>query len=167
MDENQKFQEIVNKGLEEYFKRNPRIAIKFGKEEYEKVVESGTKEHIEENLKWFSQWIDEFKRLEVNKLNSENQISLKAMEYYLNINLFMHEAFQLWKKDPNGLNYFQETIFLLFQRKGATTDVAETVIAHLTNLPKYLAEFQSRFDETAIPIVWRDLAFRHWKNAVF
>ena len=160
MDQNQKFEEIVNSGLEEYFKRNSRIAVQFGKEEYEKEVESGTKEHIAENLKWFSQWIDELKQLDIEKLNFENQISLKAMEYYHNINLFMHEAYPLWKKEPNGLAYFQETIFLLFQRKGPTTDVAEAIIAHLTNLPKYLEEFQSRFDEPPIPIVWRDLALK-------
>jgi len=158
MDENQKFEQIINGGMEEYFKRNPRIAVQFGKEEYEKEVESGTKEHIVENLKWFSEWIDELKQLDIEKLNFENQISLKAMDYYHNINLFMHGAFPLWKKEPNGLAYFQEAIFLLFQRKGPTTGVAKAIIAHLTNLPKYLEEFQSRFDETPIPIIWRDLA---------
>ncbi len=158
MDENQKFDDIVNRGLEQYFKRNPRIAVKFGKEEYENVVESGTKEHIEENLKFFSEWIDELKQLDVEQLNFENQISLKSMDYSHNINVFMHEAFPLWKKDPNGLAYFQETSYLLFQRKGPIASVAEAIIAHLTNLPNYLEEFQSRFDETPIPIVWRDLA---------
>lgn len=160
MDENQQFELIVNEGIEEYFKRNPRIAVKLGKEEYEKEVESGTKEHIAENLKWFSQWIDELKQLDIKKLNFENQISIKAMEYYQNINLFMYEAYPSWKKEPNGLAYFQESIFLLFQRKGPTTDVAEAIITHLTKLPKYLEEFQSRFDETLIPIVWRDLALK-------
>jgi uncharacterized protein (DUF885 family) len=158
MDENQKFKEIVNTGIEEYFKRNPRIAVEFGKEEYEKEVESGTAEHIMENLKWFSQWIDELKQLDTEKLNFENEISLKALEYYHNIKLFMHEVYPLWKKEPNGFAYFQESIFLLFQRKGPTSGVAEAIIAHLTNLPKYLEEFQSRFDETLIPGIWRDLA---------
>jgi uncharacterized protein (DUF885 family) len=158
MDENQKFEDIVNRGIEEYFKRNPRIAVKFGKEEYEKEVESGTKEHIVENLKFFSKWIDELKQLDVEELNFENQISLKSMDYSHNINLFMHEAYPIWKKDPNGLAYFQETIFLLFQRKGPITSVAEAIIAHLTHLPKYLEEFQSRFDKTPIPLVWRDIA---------
>lgn len=65
MDENQKFEEIVNRGMEEYFKRNLRIAVKLGKEEYEKEVESGTKEHIVENLKQFSQWVDELNQLDV------------------------------------------------------------------------------------------------------
>ena len=69
----------------------------------------------------------------------------------------MHEAFPLWKMDPNGLAYFQEIVFLLFQRKGPTTNVAEVIIAHSTNLPNYLKEFQSRFDKTPIPVVWRDL----------
>ena len=67
MDENKKFEEIVNKGIEEHFKRNPRIAVQFGIEEYERIVEPGTKEHIEENLKWFGQWINELKQLEVKK----------------------------------------------------------------------------------------------------
>ncbi|MHA1350653.1 MAG: DUF885 domain-containing protein [Promethearchaeota archaeon] len=158
MNEDQKFEVIVNRGMEKYFKRNPRIAVKLGKEDYEKVVESGTKEHIVDNLKFFSKWIDELKQLDGEKLNFENQISLKAMVYSHNINLFMHEAFPLWKKDPNGLAYFQEISYLLFQRKGPITSVAEAIIAHLTNLPNYLEEFQSRFDETPIPIVWRDLA---------
>ena len=52
MNEDQKFEEIISRGMEEYFKRHPKIAVKFGKEEYEKVVESGTAEHIKENLKW-------------------------------------------------------------------------------------------------------------------
>ena len=130
MDENQRFETIVNRGMEEYFKRNPRVAVKLGKEEYERVVESGTKEHIVENHKWFTQWIDELKQLDGEKLNFENQISLKAMDYFHNINLFMHEAFPLWKKEPNGLAYFQEIIFLLFQRRGPITNVAEAIIAH-------------------------------------
>lgn len=158
MDESQKFEDIVNRGMKEYLKRNPRIAVILGKEEYEKDVGSGTKEHLEENLKWFTRWIDELKQLDVKELNFKNQITLKTMEYYHNINLFIHEAYPLWKKEPNGLAYFQEIIFLLFQRKGPVTSVAEASIAHLTKLPKYLEEFQSRFDEAPIPIVWRDLA---------
>ncbi|MFX0001716.1 MAG: DUF885 domain-containing protein [Candidatus Hermodarchaeota archaeon] len=158
MNENQKFEEIVNRGIEKYFKWNPRIAVQFGKEEYERVVEIGTKEHIEENLKWVSQWIDELRQLGVEKLNFENKFSLKAMEYYHNINLFMHEAFPLWKRFPNGLAYFQEIVHLLFQRKGPTVDLVDTIIIHIKNLPKYLEEFQSRFDKTPIPIVWRDIA---------
>jgi len=158
MDENQKFEEITNKRMKDFFERNPTIAARLGKEEYEKEVEPGTKEHLVENLKQFSVWIDELKQLDIEKLNFENQISLKAIEYYHNINLFMHEAYPLWKKEPNGLAYFQETFFLLIQRKGPTPGVAEAIMAHLTNLPKYLEEFQSRFDDTPIPIVWRDLA---------
>jgi uncharacterized protein (DUF885 family) len=158
MNEDQKCEVIVNRRMEKYLKCNPRIAVKLGKEEYEKVVESGTKEQLVENLKFFSEWIDELKQLDGEKLNFENQISLKSMDYSHNINLFMHEAYPIWKKDPNGLAYFQETSYLLFQRKGPITSVAEAIIAHLTNLPNYLEEFQSRFDETPIPIVWRDLA---------
>jgi hypothetical protein len=158
MDENKKFEEIVNRGIEEYFKQNPRIAVIFGKKEYEKEVESGTKEHLEENLIWFGQWIDDLKQLEFEKLNFENQITLETMEYYQNINLFMHEEYPLWKKKPNGLEYFQEIAYLLFQRKGPNRNIAEVINIHLKNLPKYLEEFQSRFDETPIPAVWRDLA---------
>ncbi|MCK4286172.1 MAG: DUF885 domain-containing protein [Candidatus Lokiarchaeota archaeon] len=164
MDEDQKFEEIVNRGMEEYLKRNPRIAVRLGKEEYEKIVEPGTKKHLVNNLKWFSNWINELKQLNIEKLTFENQISLKAMEYYHNINSFMHEAFPLWKKIPNGLEYFQEIIFLLFQRKGPVTSVAEAIIAHLTHLPIYLEEFQSRFDDESIPIVWRDLALEQVKT---
>ncbi|MHA2289702.1 MAG: hypothetical protein ACXABG_13035, partial [Promethearchaeota archaeon] len=158
MDENKQFELIVNEGMEEYFKHNPRIAAKLGKEVFESIVESGTKEHLVENLKLFGEWIDKLKQLDAKKLNFENQISLKAMEYYHKVNLFMHDAFPLWKKDPNGLAYFQEIVFLLFQRKGPDTSLAETIIAHLSHLPQYLEEFQARFDETPIPIVWRDLA---------
>ncbi len=158
MNEDQKFDIIVTRGMEEFFEHNARIAVKLGKEEYERVVESGTKEHIVENLKFFSEWIDELKQLDGKKLNFENQISLKTMSYFHNINLFMHKAFPLWKKHPNGLAYFQEISFLLFQRKGPVTSVAEAIITHLTHLPKYLEEFQSRFDKAPIPLVWRDLA---------
>ncbi|MHA2473512.1 MAG: DUF885 domain-containing protein [Promethearchaeota archaeon] len=158
MDENQKFENIISRGMEEYFRRNPRMAVIFGKEEYEKVVESGTADHIEENLKWFSEWISEIKQLDIEKLCFENQISLKTMEYYHNIKLFMHGEFSLWKREPNGFQYYQDIFFLLFQRKGPVTSVAEAIITYLTQLPKYLEEFQSRFDETPIPIIWRDRA---------
>jgi hypothetical protein len=158
MDENKKFEEIVSRGIEEYFQRNPNIAIKFGKEEYERVVESGTKEHIEGNLKWFGQWIEELKHLKVEKFHFENKISLEALEYYYNIKLFNHVNFPLWNKYPNGLANFQEIAYLLFQRKGPNPDLAEILIIHIRNLPKYLEQFQARFDKTPIPIVWRDLA---------
>jgi len=164
MNENQKFDEIISRGMEEYFKRHPRIAVRFGKENYEKVVESGTAEHIKENLKWFTEWIDKLKKLDNVKLSFENQITLKAMEYYHDINLFMYGAYPLWKKVPNGLAYFQKIIFLLFQRKGPTIKVAEAIVVYLNNLPKYLEEFQSRFDETPIPIVWRNLALKQIRS---
>ncbi len=160
MDENQKFEEIVNRGTEEYFKRHPRIAVRFGKEEYEKVVESGTAEHIKAKLKWFTEWIDKLKKLDNVKLSFENQITLKAMEYYHDINLFMYKVYPLWKKVPNGLAYIQEIFFFLFQWRGPTIKVAEAIVVHLNNLPKYLEEFQSRFDETPIPIAWRNLALK-------
>jgi uncharacterized protein (DUF885 family) len=160
MNENQKFEEIISRGMEEYFQRHPRIAVKFGKEEYEKVVESGTAEHIRENLKWSTDWIDQLKKLDNVNLSFENQITLKAMEYYHDINLFLHEVYPIWKKIPNGLAYIQEILRLLFQRKGPTIKVAEAIIIHLNNLPKYLEEFQSRFDEAPIPITWRNLALK-------
>ena len=158
MNENQKFEEIISRGMEEYFKRHPRVAVKLGKEEYEKVVESGTAEHIKENLKWFTEWIDKLKKLDNVKISFENQITLKAMEYYHDINLFMHKAYPLSKEVPNGLANIQEIIFFLFQWRGPTIKVAEAIVFQLNNLPKYLEEFQSRFDETPIPIAWRNLA---------
>jgi len=160
MDENKKFEEIINRGIEEYFKRNPRVAVMFGKEEYEKVIESGTKEHIEENLIWFGEWIEELKHLDIEKLNFDNRISLKYMEYSHKIDQFKHEEFPLWKKYPNGFEYFQEIVYLLLQRKGPSLDVAETLLIHIIGLSKYLEEFQSRFDATPIPIIWRDLALK-------
>ena len=158
MDENQKFEDKVKKGMENYFRRNPKIAVIFGKEEYEMEVESGTGEHIEDNLKWFTLWIDELRQLNEKKLNFENKITLKTIRYYHDIKLFMHDAYPIWKKDPNGLTYLQDIIFLLFQRKGPTIKIANVIIKHLKNLPKYLEEFQSRFDETPIPLAWRNLA---------
>ena len=55
MEENQKVQEIINRGMEEYFKLNPLYAVLFGKDEFESVVESGRREHLEKRLKWFTQ----------------------------------------------------------------------------------------------------------------
>ena len=81
MAENQKFEEIIKKRMEEFFTHNPGRAAYLGKEEYEMEVEPGTEGHIKENLKRFSQWIDELKQLDIEELNFENQISLKAMEY--------------------------------------------------------------------------------------
>ncbi|MFX1279124.1 MAG: DUF885 family protein [Promethearchaeota archaeon] len=80
------------------------------------------------------------------------------MDYYHAINLFMYEAYPIWKKDPNGFNYLQTRIFVIFQRKGPSTEIAKVIITLLKKIPAYLEEFQSRFDETPIPRVWRDLA---------
>jgi uncharacterized protein (DUF885 family) len=165
MEENQKFQEIINKGMEEFFKLNPLYAVLFGKDEYESVVESGRREHLEKRLNWFTQWLDELKQLDHENLNFENEITLKTMDYYHNINLFMYQAYPTWKKDPNGLNYLQNRIFIIFQRKGPTIQVAEVIMTLLKKLPIYLEEFQSRFDETLIPKVWKDLALEQIQTA--
>lgn len=70
----------------------------------------------------------------------------------------MHQAYPLWKKYPNGLAYFQEIFFLLFQQWGPSKHLVDVLLAHLKKLPKYLEEFQSCFDKTPIPLLWRDLA---------
>ncbi|MFX1254040.1 MAG: DUF885 domain-containing protein [Promethearchaeota archaeon] len=158
MDENQKFEELINKRMEEFFKHNPGIATYLGKEEYEKEVEPGTKEHIEENIERFGQWIDEIKQLDFEKLNLDNQLSVKVMENSHAITVFMYEAYPLWKRMPNGLDTIQMIIFILFQRKGPTPSVTEVIIAQLSKLSKYLEEFQSRFDGSPIPKVWKEIA---------
>ncbi|MFX1254039.1 MAG: DUF885 domain-containing protein [Promethearchaeota archaeon] len=158
MDENQKFEEIINKNIAEFFRRNPSSGAYAGKQEFENVVEPGTKEHLEENLAFFTQWLDDLKQLDIKKLSLEHRFILERLEYRHNLSVFRHKAYPLWKRIPNGLGTVQGIIFIVFQRKGPTIQVAETIIARLNQLERYLNEFQSRFDGSPIPKVWQDLA---------
>ncbi|MFX1279123.1 MAG: hypothetical protein ACFFA3_06875 [Promethearchaeota archaeon] len=74
MNEDQKFQEIISRGIKQYFKLNPEMAVLFGKDEYEDEIESGTKEHIRNRLTWFTQWLDEVKQLDYEQLNFETKL---------------------------------------------------------------------------------------------
>ncbi|MFX0094040.1 MAG: DUF885 domain-containing protein [Candidatus Hodarchaeota archaeon] len=165
MDENQKFEEMVNKNLDEFLKRNPSLAIFLGKKEYEKDLEPGTKEHQEKTLALFSQWIEDANRFDLDKLSPENRLAIEILNYRYNIDKFLFETYPVWKKMPNGLETTQGIIFTLFQRKGPTTEVLEAIIAQINNVAKYLPEFQSRFDGSPIPKVWKDLTLMQVQSA--
>ncbi|MHA2165351.1 MAG: DUF885 domain-containing protein, partial [Candidatus Hodarchaeales archaeon] len=70
-----------------------------------------------------------------------------------------------WKRIPNGLETVQSIIFILFQRRGPTIAVAEAIIAQLSQLSRYVKEFQSRFDQTPIPKIWKDMALSQVNTA--
>ncbi|MFX0094041.1 MAG: DUF885 domain-containing protein [Candidatus Hodarchaeota archaeon] len=165
MDENQKFEEMVNKYFEEFFKRNPTAATYLGKKEYEKQLEPGTKNHLEENLTQVGQWIKEAKQFDQIKLNFENRLAIEVMEYGHSLNKFLFETYSLWKRMPSGLGNTQGVFFALFQRKGPTIEVGEVIVARLAKLPKYLVEFQSRFDGRPIPKVWKNVALMQVQSA--
>ncbi|MHA2247190.1 MAG: DUF885 domain-containing protein [Candidatus Hodarchaeales archaeon] len=158
MDLNQQFTAYIDKKIDEFFDLQPSIAIYLGKEGYEKKLEPGTKEHLEKGLEFFDLFVQELRTFDKDKLDYQNQIASSVIDYRNSIDSFTFQKYPTWKRIPNGLETVQNIIFVLFQRRGPTVEVAEVIIAQLSQLPRYLVEFQSRFDDAPIPKIWKNMA---------
>ncbi|MHA2053301.1 MAG: DUF885 domain-containing protein [Candidatus Hodarchaeales archaeon] len=165
MDENQRFKTFIDEKMGEFFDLQPSVAIYLGKEGYEKKLEPGTKEHLLKGLEFFDNFTQELKKFDKSKLDYQNQIASSVVEYRNNIDQFTFHQFPIWKKIPNGLETVQNIIFILFQRRGPTIEVAEAVIEQLSQLRRYLEEFQSRFGQSPIPKIWKEMALSQVKTA--
>ncbi|MHA2175337.1 MAG: DUF885 domain-containing protein [Candidatus Hodarchaeales archaeon] len=165
MDENQRFKTFIDEKMGEFFDLQPSVAIYLGKEGYEKKLEPGTKEHLLKGLEFFDNFTQELKKFDKNKLDYQNQIASSVVEYRNNIDQFTFHQFPIWRKIPNGLETVQNIIFILFQRRGPTIEVAEAVIEQLSQLRRYLEEFQSRFGQSPIPKIWKEMALSQVKTA--
>ena len=165
MDENQRFIEYIDETMEVLLDNQPTIATYLGKEGYEKKLEPGTKDHLLKNLELFDVFSQELGKFDKNKLDHQNQIIISVVNYRNELDKFTFHKYPSWKRIPNGLETVQSIIFVLFQRRGPTAAVAEAIIAQLTQLSRYVEEFQSRFDQTPIPKIWRDMALTQVKTA--
>ncbi len=156
MDENQRFKEYVDKKMDKFLDLQPTLATYLGKEGYEKKLESGTKEHLVKNLEFFEEFVQGLIKFDKSKLDEQNQMIISVVNYRNELDKFTFHNYPTWKKIPNGLETVQSIIFVLFQRRGPTVAVAEAIIAQLSQLSRYIKEFQSRFDKTPIPKIWKD-----------
>ena len=158
MDENRQFEAFIDKKWDEFFQLQPSVATYLGKEGYEKKLDPGTKENLIKQLEFLESFSKELNKFDKTKLNHQNQLAISVVDYRKSIEEFTFREYPTWKKIPNGLELVQNIIFIIFQRKGPTIEVAEAIIAQLSLIPRYLEEFQSRFDQTPIPKIWKEMA---------
>lgn len=163
MDLNQQFTAYIDKKIEEFFDLQPSVAIFLGKEGYDKKLEPGTKEHLEKGLEFFDHFRQEVRKFDNKKLDYKNQIASSVVDYRNSIDRFTFQKYPTWKRIPNGLQAVTDIIFVLFRRRGPTVEVAEAIIAQLSQLPRYLEEFQTRFDDAPIPKIWKNMALSQVK----
>ena len=165
MDENQRFKAYIDEKMDEFLDVQPTLAIYLGKEGYEQKLEPGTKEHLVKNIELFEEFTRGLDGFDKNALDYQNQIITSVVKYRNDLDKFTFHNYPSWKRIPNGLETVQNIIFILFQRRGPTVAVAEAIIAQLSQLSRYVEEFQSRFDQTPIPKIWKDMALSQVNTA--
>ncbi|MFX1255631.1 MAG: DUF885 domain-containing protein [Promethearchaeota archaeon] len=164
MDENGKFEQLVNDFLEDYFKRNPSYATFYGKKEYAKEIEQGTQQHLEENVAKIKQLVQALEELHLEALTFENILTLEALKFWAKSDSFDLNDFPSWKKIPLGILEALATFIMLLQREGPSIELGEIMIARLNKISGYLTEYETRFDGSPIPKIWKELALKQVKG---
>ncbi|MBI4366238.1 MAG: DUF885 domain-containing protein [Deltaproteobacteria bacterium] len=140
-----------------YFRMAPETATLAGYHGYDHLLGHADREHVEEELRFLTEWLEDLRRLPSKTLTPEQRLDLLLFERGHAMLRFVFETMQLWDRNPDAISEVGQILFmmLLYAAEDETqrfTDIAE----RLEQLPRFVREHQSR--TRTPPRRWRDLA---------
>jgi hypothetical protein len=157
----QKFDEYNEQMLKEFLNINPDAATVLGiHEPYDwQLPHGGFKKH-EDNQKLFASWYKKAQEIAASEdLSLEQRISVKALKYTVDLYQFSMDDYPHWKMNPDAIQTPGGLLFMMLTRDYAPYDHrVSAMCSRLMRLPKYLKEFESRFDDSKPVLEWTRMA---------
>lgn len=161
MSADQKFDTLKNKMYERFYKTFPEIASLLGLHDpFDKQFSKGdltTDREIEKMLEESVHRMNE--TIDFDSLSDLNKIDWQVLEKTLDLWKFkLHEQRQA-ELNPEGFNLIGASLFLMISRDYAPLQKRmEDVLARLEEIPRFLKEFQTRFENTQPVKLWTEIA---------
>ncbi|OGS57230.1 MAG: hypothetical protein A3K60_06050 [Euryarchaeota archaeon RBG_19FT_COMBO_56_21] len=156
-----KFDDLNEEMLKEYLKINPDIATGMGIHvPYDWQLPNGGFKKLEDTRNLLTFWHTKVKELESSEeLSLEQKISIKNLKYAIDFHEFSLVDYPHWKMNPNAIDMPGALFFIMLTRDYAPFDQRVSAInSRLMRLPKYLKEYESRFQDAKPVKEWTRMA---------
>jgi uncharacterized protein (DUF885 family) len=167
MSADEMFEKFTKDFIEKFLEKNPDFATYLGLHEpYDYILPKGSTERLLENLKLMEEGLTRLRET-VNpvKLSDDHKIDWEVLE----------KAYERWKFDfyerrihelnPDVSEDLGGLIFIMFTRDYAPLEKRiDAIAARIEQMPRYLEEFRSRFEESYPVRLWTQLAIEKTQN---
>jgi uncharacterized protein (DUF885 family) len=161
LNADEKFEELKKEMFTKFFEKNPHFASYLGLHDpYDYLLPKGDTAHVFENLEMLEDYVRRMKEtIDYNALNDANKIDWHVMEKALEMNKFEVYEIRMHELNPDAFDEVGGVFFAMITRDYAPLEKRiDAIIARLEKLPKYLKEFQSRFENSKPVKLWTEIA---------
>lgn len=156
-----KLDDLNDEMLKEYLKINPDAATSLGIHvPYDWQLPNGGFKKLEDTGELLTSWYTKAQELEASEdLSLEQKISIKNLKYAIDFHEFSLVDYPHWKMNPNAIDMPGSLFFIMLTRDYAPLDQRVSAInSRLMRLPKYLKEYESRFQDSKPVKEWTRMA---------
>ena len=163
----EKFNNLKEEMFKDFFDRNPHYASYLGLHDpYDYLLPKADTAHVLENLKTLEKYVERLKKeMDYNSLSEENKIDWRVLEKAVEFTRFEIYEQRMHELNPDAFDEVGGLFFAMITRDYAPLEKrADAIIARLEKLPKYLKEFQSRFEHSKPVKLWTEVALESAKQ---
>jgi len=161
LNADEQFEELKKEMFDKFFEKNPHFASYLGLHDpYDYLLPKGDTAHVFENLEMLENYVRRMKEtIDYNALNDANKIDWRVLEKALEMNKFEVYEIRMHELNPDAFDEVGGVFFAMITRDYAPLEKRiDAIIARLEKLPKYLKEFQSRFENSKPVKLWTEIA---------
>jgi len=161
LNADEKFEEFKKEMFDKFFEKNPHFASYLGLHDpYDYLLPKGDTAHELENLKLLEEAAKRMKEtIDYNGLNDANKIDWQVIEKALEMGKFDFYERRMYELNPDAFYEVGGVFFDMITKDYAPLEKRiDAIIARLEKLPKYLKEFQSRFENSKPVKLWTEVA---------
>ncbi|MEN3038431.1 MAG: DUF885 domain-containing protein [Candidatus Kryptonium sp.] len=171
--EDERFTELVNKFMDEYFKYHPVSATWIGYHKYDHLLDDFSEKNLKEKLEWLKTYKKKFSEFDLNKLSLDNSIDCRILIEEIDERIFNLEELREHEWNPliynsvigDGLMYLvtqdfapaQERLKNAIERAKQIPNFIEQAKRNLKNAPQIHIETAIRQNKGNINILKNDL----------
>lgn len=161
LNADQKFEELKKETMNKFFELNPHFASFMGLHDpYDYMLPKGDTARFLENHKILEDCVNRMKKtVEYDSLNDANKVDWRVLEDALEFSKFDLYEVRSFERNPDAFDEVGGVFFAMITRDYAPLEKrVDAIIARLEKLPKYLAEFRSRFEKSKPVKLWTEVA---------
>lgn len=149
--ESQKFQQIVDTYVQEYFTDHPQRATEAGLHQYDGQMPAFTRDHLVGHTNRLKETLNKLAALETKRLDADERFDSQIVENKIRGELLDLSDIRRWLRDPNAYNDLVLNSLLSLTRSHSidAADRMKAAISRLDSVPDALAAMQSNIENPA------------------
>jgi len=151
------FDEINEEMFEEFLLLNPDVATNYGLHDpYDRFLPQGGFKRFEDTKELLRLWNEKAVEAALHEsLSRDQQLCIRYLERLFQTYSFIVDDYPKWKMYPDALVPISMTLFRMFSSEYAPFEERFSAASErIGQMPKYLAEFRTRFTDDSVVRMW-------------